>query len=460
MNFMSNNQKHFISIDVGTTNLKISLFSPEYEFVDKFHYSYQNVSVDAVRYELDFAEIWLAIRNGIEALIDRNGISCAEIILTTAMHSIQLLDEDFQLSGPLLVWSDKRGADIVEQSSISELERKYLITGTPNHSMNPFYKLKSLQNELTDKFIGSLKDLIFYHLTGKWTIDVASAASTGLYDLSHHSWSKELLFELNVSEKQLPEIERPDFSVEIRENLFPTLKEGKVYIGTTDGVSSNYAFNAVDRIAVLSIGTSHAVRVVTDSACLNFATQNFCYEITDGKYLVGYPSNNGGNVISWILDTFQMSWDELNSILKERPTTKGVFLPFINGERAPVWDDQINAHLAHFDRSVNREALVFTMVSGVIFNIKHNVENLYELFPFEKIGLVGGITRSREMCQFIADVLGFEVLVPETPQAETLGSIALVKGTKGETQFSTYTPEKSFVREYETYRQVFQKYIK
>ena len=190
MNFMSNNQKHFISIDVGTTNLKISLFSPEYEFVDKFHYSYQNVSVDAFRYELDFAEIWLAIRNGIEALIDRNGISCAEIILTTAMHSIQLLDEDFQLSGPLLVWSDKRGADIVEQSSISELERKYLITGTPNHSMNPFYKLKSLQNELTDKFIGSLKDLIFYHLTGKWTIDVASAASTGLYDLSTFAGAK------------------------------------------------------------------------------------------------------------------------------------------------------------------------------------------------------------------------------------------------------------------------------
>ena len=457
---MAKNERHFISVDVGTTNLKISLFSPGYVFLDKYHYSYTNVVVDEVRYELDFAEIWQAIRVGIHELIVRNWVNHAEIILTTAMHSVQLLEEDFRLTGPLLVWSDKRGAEFVQQASMSDLEKRYLISGTPNHSMNPFYKLKSLQNELTGKRIGSLKDVIFYQLTGKWAIDIASAASTGLYDLSSRCWSEKLLDELNVDHRQLPEIEKPDFSRKLREHLFPTLKEGKVYIGTTDGVSSNYAFSTLERAAVLSIGTSHAVRIVTDKPCLNFATQNFCYEITEKKYLVGYSSNNGGNVLSWILNIFQMNWNELNDLLKVRRATTGVFLPFINGERALVWNDSLKAQLVNLDRSVNRESLVYTMVCGVIFNIKHNVEHLSELFPFERIGLVGGMTKSEEICQLIADILGYELFVPKTPQAETLGSLALVYGIKGETEFTTYTPKQSFTKEYEQYLQVFKPYMK
>ncbi|WP_161522340.1 FGGY family carbohydrate kinase [Caldibacillus thermoamylovorans] len=457
---MAKNERHFISIDVGTTNLKISVFSSEYVFLDKHHYSYTNIVVDECRYELDFAEIWQAIRDGIEELIVRNRIVQADIILTTAMHSVQLLEEDFRLTGPLLVWSDKRGAEFVQQSSMRSLERRYRISGTPNHSMNPFYKLKSLQNDLDGKRIGSLKDVIFYQLTGKWATDRASAASSGLYDLSSHRWSEALLAELNVDSRQLPEIKKPDFCLNVREHLFPILKEGKVYIGTTDGVSSNYAFSTLERTAVLSIGTSHAVRVVTDKPCLNFETQNFCYEITDGKYLVGYPSNNGGNVLAWILEAFQMDWDELNVLLKVQPATTGVFLPFINGERAPVWNDSLKAQLVHLDRRVNRKSLIYTMVCGVIFNIKHNVDNLSQLFPFERIGLVGGVTKSKEMCQLIADILGYEVFVPKTPQAETLGSLALVKGIKGETDFTTYTPKQSFTKEYEQYLQVFQQYIK
>ncbi|UUX34400.1 FGGY family carbohydrate kinase [Fundicoccus culcitae] len=455
--------QYMISIDVGTTNLKMSLFTQDFQPLDGFHYGYKEVQMDDVKYELNLNEILQAIREGLIYFIEHHPIKYLELFITTAMHSIQLLNHDMSFFGNTLTWADRRGAELIQNRSKKQLETQYLTTGTPYHSMNPFYKLLSMKESLSNFKIGSIKDLIYYYLTDQWTIDVASASSSGLYSLKEHTWDNSVLNELHLSSKQLPIIENPRYSAKLTLNLAVNLAEAVVYIGTSDGVSSNYAFAGLENAAVLSIGTSHAVRIVSQVPKVNPLKQNFCYQIDAKDYLVGYPSNNGANVLQWISEIFNIDLEAMDAIIKKRPSIQGVFFPFINGERSPIWNDFIQANLSDLHRGANRESIIYSLVCGMLFNIRHNVDLLKEDIAFDKLGVVGGAMRLFGLRQLVADVLNLPIYIPQMSQAETLGTINLVKSIQIETDFDVIKPNLGQVAildfAYSNYRVKLQRYL-
>ena len=293
--------KFIASIDVGTTNIKLNLFNSDYKVVDTVKYPHLNIYNTDEIFEMDLDEIWGNVLDGLNHLIVENVITNLEIILTTAMHSVQLMNDDDTLSGALVTWADTRGAEEIKKQSPTVLEEQYNRTGTPIHSMNPYFKLLNLYRE--GKRVGSLKDFLFYRLTGEWVLDVSNAASSGLLNLESLTWDDLSLSEIGLEVNLLPRIEPVDYTVP----AFPTLFDAKVSvtIGTSDGISSNYVFNDLEDIAVLSIGTSHAVRVINKEPQLNYQYQNFAYNIKEGQYLIGLPSNNGADVLSWTKKSFQ-----------------------------------------------------------------------------------------------------------------------------------------------------------
>src|SRR5699024_9063126 len=143
------------------------------------------------------------------------------------------------------------------------------------------------------KRVGSLKDLLFYRLTGEWVIDISNASSSGLLNLESLTWDAISLGDIGLETSELPRIEAVDYNTKANDALFDA--EVSVTIGTSDGISSNYVFSDLDDVAVLSIGTSHAVRVINKEPQLNYQYQNFAYNIKEGQYLIGLPSNNGAD---------------------------------------------------------------------------------------------------------------------------------------------------------------------
>src|SRR5699024_3416712 len=329
---------------------KINLFNSDYHVVDMVKYPHLNINQDDTVFEMDFEEIWDNVLDGIKHLIIVHEVEQLEIILTTAMHSVQLINEDGTLSGAVLTWADTRGAEIIKKQSDETLTIQYNRTGTPIHSMNPYFKLLSVYEK--GKRVGSLKDLLFYRLTGEWVLDVSNAASSGLLNLESLTWDDLSLSEIGLEVNLLPRIEPVDYTV----RAFPTLFDAKVSetIGTSDGISSNYVFNDLEDIAVLSIGTSHAVLFINKEPQLNYQYQNFAYNIKEGQYLIGLPSNNGADVLSWTNKVFNSSFDELNRIAAQRPQTESVFIPHLNGELAPIWDEGATGNLFALTRVSSR----------------------------------------------------------------------------------------------------------
>ena len=442
--------EYIASVDIGTTNIKINLFNSDYHVVDMVKYPHLNINQDDTVFEMDFEEIWENVLDGIKHLIIVNEVEQLEIILTTAMHSVQLINEDGTLSGGVLTWADTRGAEIIKKQSDETLTIQYNRTGTPIHSMNPYFKLLSVYEK--GKRVGSLKDLLFYRLTGEWVLDVSNAASSGLLNLESLTWDDLSLSEIGLEVNLLPRIEPVDYTV----RAFPTLFDAKVSvtIGTSDGISSNYVFNDLEDIAVLSIGTSHAVRVINKEPQLNYQYQNFAYNIKEGQYLIGLPSNNGADVLSWTNKVFNSSFDELNRIAAKRPHTESIFVPYLNGERAPIWNEAATGNLFDITRVSSRESVLYSIILGMIFNIKHNVSVLEELTDFKAIGLVGGVTELDAFPQLISDILGYKLYIPVMKNAETLGSIAVVKDIELPREYRIVEP-----RFGQSYDALFKKYL-
>lgn len=439
--------RYIASIDVGTTNIKVNLFDAAYQLRATLSYPHlESLSTDEV-FELSFEEIWRNIVAAITELIETVKMSTLEIVLTTAMHSLQLLDEDFALVGGLVTWADKRGAQVIHAETNDLKRAQYLRTGTPIHTMNPYYKLRELY--VRGLKVASVKDLLFQRLTGQWVLDKSNAAASGLLNVDSLTWDEASLEATDLTADLLPRLVEVDYNCEALDIFAGATEAGvkvSVTIGTSDGISSNYVFDDLKNVAVLSIGTSHAVRVVHTSAQLNPDYQNFAYYIKPERYLVGLPSNNGADVLAWVNRIFNSSFEELDQVAKLRPETREVFLPYLNGERAPLWDESAVGHLFNLTRTSSRESILYSVILGMMFNIKHNVSLLAELVDFEALGVVGGVMSLQAMPQLLADVLGYTLYVPKLPNAETLGSIAVSQNRtfQGDYRVVTPNPEADF----------------
>lgn len=431
----------YISIDVGTTNLKMTLIDSDYKVHGQESYRHKNIRMTQTDFEMDIEEIWQALIAGVEKLSQETySDDTIQIILTTAMHSLVLLNDASEVITPVYAWNDSRGADAIATLSLAERTEQYQRTGTPIHSMNPYFKVKYWLNKFGhDVRIGSIKDVLFFRLTGEWMIDEASASATGLYNLVEKGWDTESLSVLDIEASQLPIIRESKQSLKVKTKQLKDLT-GLVYLGTTDGVASNYACKSLTDAAVLTIGTSHAVRVISNQPRIDALSQNFCYHIQEEEYLVGYPSNNGGNVIEWIVENYATTFEHLDTVANKSLVPEAIFLPYLNGERSPIWNDQAMAELVDLHRNISRDQLLYSMLCGTFFNMRQNLENLLKQTSFSKLCLVGGIVNNSGFVQLITDIMGIDVLVPTDQDAERLGSVALIKGEEVTLAFEKFKP--------------------
>ncbi len=70
-------------------------------------------------------------------------------------------------------------------------------------------------------------------------------------------------------------------------------------IGANDGVLANLGVGAIGKGEVaVTIGTSGAVRSVTDAPITDEKARTFCYALTDKHWVIGGPTNNGGIIVA------------------------------------------------------------------------------------------------------------------------------------------------------------------
>ena len=76
------------------------------------------------------------------------------------------------------------------------------------------------------------------------------------------------------------------------------------FLGGSDGGLANIGVGAIGpgEMAV-TIGTSAAVRMMTNAPLTDEQGRTFCYNVAEASYIIGGATNNGGIVLQWMRDS-------------------------------------------------------------------------------------------------------------------------------------------------------------
>ena len=150
--------------------------------------------------------------------------------------------------------------------------------------------------------------------------------------------------------------------------------------------------------------------------------------------LLGAMVASGGS-LRWLRDLVgEPSFDALTSDAEREPPGAGglVFLPYMMGERAPIWDSDARGVFIGLTLASGRGALARAVLEGTAFAVRHNVETAAAAgIGVGELRCVGGGTRSRLWNQIKADVTGLPVLLPETTVGAPFGDAALAAVAAG-----------------------------
>jgi gluconokinase len=207
-------------------------------------------------------------------------------------------------------------------------------------------------------------------------------------------------------------------------------------IGASDGCLANLGTGAVTPGATaLTIGTSGAVRMAAGSPEYDPQERLFNYILTQGRYISGGATNNGGNALQWYADLTLGENSHAAGALDELAVSAGqvaagaeglVFLPYLLGERAPIWDAAAKGVFFGV-RAVHRQAhFTRAVLEGISFGLRQIGASLEETIrPIEQIYASGGFTRNKAWLQLIADIFQKKVCVMAQADASAIGAAML-----------------------------------
>ncbi|MDT8860398.1 gluconokinase [Alkalihalobacillus sp. MEB130] len=492
-------KKYVAALDIGTTSAKAVLFQKNGVVVAEHECSYPVYQPQPSWVEQDPYEIEQAAIRSLSAAIQKSGIQPSELIcvsFSSAMHSLICVNEKHEAISPSITWADGRSVEQASRLKDTFGTDIYLQTGTPLHPMSPLCKLLWMRDTgygpyvQAAKFV-SIKEFLFMRWFGTYIVDYAIASASGLFNIHTFDWHEDALVAAGISKEQLS---KPVPSTTICQGLSSELANRMsvsvdipFVIGSSDGPLANLGIGAINPGDVaLTIGTSGAIRQMSSSPRTDELQEIFCYGVTKDLWIMGGPSNNGGIVFQWMKDVFgeieveraltsgdASAYDLLSELAKGvKPGADGLlFLPFLNGERAPYWDANARGSYIGLTLAHKKAHMIRAGLEGVIFSM-YSIGEALERLAGEPANLFasGGFARSSLWLQMVADIFGKEVQVPVSHQSSAwgaawfglyaLGEVSSLSAIKTEIPMKeTYVPNavhhQVYRQLYETYRDLY-----
>lgn len=432
---------YFLGVDIGTTSAKAIAFNEQGELICKHSCGYAMQHPHPNYSELDPVEIMEAVTSCMQKVIDSLKPSNPRLISFSAMmHSLIAVDEKGEALTQCILWADNRAAVLAKELRGSEDgERFYHATGVPVHAMSPFCKLLWMKEheptifKRAYKFIG-IKEFIFFKLFHLFAVDTAIASATGLLNLYSLDWDKDIISLLDIPVDKLSEIvpvEQVFHYIEKPGTPFSLNLPDKIpfVIGGSDGALANLGTGSAgtDSMSV-TIGTSAAVRVLSDLPVTEMHMSIFCYHASEGQYIIGGASNNGAIVMQWIKESLLQTSETFDQLFRLAENVSLVnddlfFVPYILGERAPVWNSDAKGIFCGLSINHTKAHIIRAAMEGITYNL-YTIGNLItKSAPVEKIYAAGGFAESSLWLQLLADIFNCRVLVCGSVENSALGAV-------------------------------------
>jgi gluconokinase len=271
-----------------------------------------------------------------------------------------------------------------------------------------------------------------YILSGDANCAIGMAAGCGLFQQGKLKWDPEMLAAAHIKESQLRPLS--DDPLPVRGDLaqqIPELRGVPWFPGIGDGAASNLGSGATrPGLAAINVGTSAAFRVMREGKDARAPLGLFCYRVDARRYLVGGAVSNAGNLRAWCLRELRLP-DEaaIEAELAKRPgpAPELTVLPFWTAERAPTWAEEKTGAITGISQSTTALDLFHAITEATYQRIARIADLVVaEEKVAPKFVVSGGIQRSPQALQRLADVLNHAVYPNDEMEASIRGAAVYV----------------------------------
>ena len=373
----------------------------------------------------------------------RGNWSIAAVGTSCFWHSLVGLNEHGNPLTPFITWADGRPGQSARALRESADETAYhQLTGCMLHASFWPARLRWLRKDSPHLFRQVSKwvspsEWLIGNLSENRNCAHSMASATGLYDYRIRDWSDHALSLAGLKSSQLPLIDdagQPGGrSVTKR---WPLFSDAIWYPSIGGGAAGNLGSGATTKDTLaLNYGTSAALRLVGTGAPKTVPKGLFTYRLDKSRFLLGGATSNGGIVRQWFENTLALPFkgERLSRwIAKQAPTAhKLTVLPFLNGERAPFWRDDLTASLSGLRNATNALDIACALTHA----------------SFQRLGLIadtvpgarrrtalvsGGLASSPSSLRLMADVTGLQLKVSRETEASLRGAAVFALEKLGE----------------------------
>lgn len=366
------------------------------------------------------------------------------VACTGQFPSFVCLDKAMEPIRPAIIYSDGRATresqEIISKIGLRSVKKR---VGLPFcfFPTLPLAKLIWLRRNEPNVFrrtrmcLGA-KDFINLKLTGEARTDFLEAWWTGAVDVRRKSWSNETLASVKVSGDLFPTIDSAlaiagFVSVEAARET--KLAAGTpVMVGSIDGMCAMMGAGAIAPGAFIDSGGATEIMgsLTKKRMPSSIGDTIFSWDYPENLRLVYTSTSSSGLALQWYRDTFlsgllQKSYGQLDAYAKKKTAHPSgiLFLPHLVGEFSPFYDPAAKGVIVGLDLTHDWIDVYRSILEGVAFSIKQNVEIYAKLgLQTNKIVSVGGAAESTFWNQIKADVTGLPVETRAVSDTGCLGA--------------------------------------
>lgn len=404
--------KSVLGIDLGTSSVKILQVYQD-GTVRKQKAGYTAVSPEGWE-----AAVWEALsRSELETV---EGIGLSSQVGTYIVDGKEVIGWDSGIGARELAWLKERYSpeDFAEEISMPH----------PDITSYPLPRLKYIQECFPDAAkVCQPKDLLCERLTGNFVTDPYSWR--GLTNISAGEYSRRFLDAIGFSEEKLPRVIKETEAAGCTRAINlggRRLPEGiPVFTGLNDYFSALLGMGVRHTGDMFDIsGTSEHLGVLEEK--LNIHTK-----LVSGPYLDHFV-HYGVTASSGISLEFGLGLcGSLTAGLeKMRAKQPPVFLPYLNGERAPLWYIDARGMFFGISADCSREELGYAVLEGVVFSLYHIYETM-GLPGASRLRITGGAAVNPALNRLKAEMFGLPADILEETDSSALGAAAIAAAGAG-----------------------------
>ncbi len=448
-----------LGIDVGTTAVHAGLFDragvvlADATAEHGTQYPEPNAAVQ------DPLSWWNGVRTTVNTVLQQAADTGASIeVLAVAVSSqaptVVCLDEHGDPLLSAVTWADRRSG--TECREIQSVLSRTGLGGKRRNPVDPYYALPKLlwirrrfpELYARTRWAFLATGFINYKLCGAITTDHSHAGLTLLYDWERREWDLELCRALSVSPEILPPV--VDSHTIIGEVSSAAARETgltagtPVIAGTVDGTAAAIEAGAVSPEVLCDMsGTSTVVLAPSRAKGPAGALTVLPHAVSGQDLLIGTMSCTGGS-LKWFRNALWSPAAEVDGggsngaanpyeamdreANRVGPDPSGiVFLPYLMGERSPIWDSDARGVFFGLQADTSRGQLIRAIMEGGAFALRHNLEVMEHqgVSGDAEIRVVGGVAKSRTWCELKAHVAGRTIVAPRASFGAVFGDALL-----------------------------------